>query len=235
MARSLPERQARREEAQSNDFSQRLVTIADPANAASEVYRTLRTRLFSTRLADGRQPKVILVTSPGSMEGKSTTCANLGVVLAQADKDVLLVDCDFRRPAIHRIFALRNQEGIVNVLAGGRDLQDVWQEPIPRLKAVAVGPAPPNPTELLSSWRFARVIDRAREEFDYVLLDSPPSQQVSDPEVLATQSDGVLLVLDVRSTPKGTLRHSVRSMEAVGANILGTVVNNVPNGKGARF
>jgi receptor protein-tyrosine kinase len=169
------------------------------------------------------------------MEGKSTTCANLGVVLAQGDKDVLLVDCDFRKPTIHKIFALRSMWGIVDVLAGERSLQDVWQEPIPRLKAVAVGAAPPNPTELLSSWRFAQVVERAREEFDYVLLDSPPTQQASDPEVIATQSDGVLLVLDALGTPKETLRQSVRGMEAVGANILGTVVNNVPNDKSARF
>lgn len=235
MARSLLDKWARGEEAQSNALSQRLVTIADPANAASEVYRTLRTRLRNTQLADGRQPKVILVTSPGSMEGKSTTCANLGVVLAQGDKDVLLVDCNFREPTIHEIFALSSTWGIVDVLSGERSLQDVWQEPIPRLKAVPVGSAPPNATELLSSRRFARVVDRAREEFDYVLLDSPPTQQASDPEVLATQSDGVLLVLDVQSTPKETLRQSVRGLEAVGANVLGTVMNNVPNGKAARF
>ena len=230
MARSLLKSRA-----QSNDLSRRLVTMTDPANAASEAYLTLRTRLLNTPLTDG-SPKVILITSPGSMEGKSITCANLGVVLAQADKNVLLIDCDFRSPMIHKIFGLHNAEGIVNVLAGDRSLQEVWQESIAGLKVVPVGSAQPtHPTELLSSRRFAHFVDQVRgEKFDYVLIDSSPTQQVSDPTILATQGDGVLLVLD-QSTRKETLRQSVRGLEAVGANILGTVMNNVKNRRGARF
>lgn len=236
MARSLLERRARREEAQSNDLSQRLVTITDPTDAASEAFLTLRTRLHHALPHDG-SPKIILVTSPGPTEGKSTTCANLGVVLAQTDENVLLVDCDFRKPAMHKIFALHNGEGIVNVLAGERSLQEVWQEPIPGLKVVAAGPVPPdNPAGLLSSRRFAKFVDLVRgERLDYVLIDSPPIQQVSDSTILATQGDGVLLVIDPRSTRKETLRQSVRGLEAVEANIVGTVMNNVKNGRGVRF
>jgi capsular exopolysaccharide synthesis family protein len=227
MARFLLERRARREEARSNDLSQRLVTIVDPANAASEVYRTLRTRLYNTLLAEGQRPKVILVTSSGSKEGKSTTCANLGVVMAQAGKNVLILDCDLRQPVMHRLFGLGNLHGVMSVLAEERSLREVWEEPVEGLKVVPVGAIPPNPAEILGTRRFSEFLAHCREEFDYVLVDTSPVGVASDPVILAPQGDGVLLVLDAQSTLKETLRQSVRSLEAVGANILGTVVNNV--------
>lgn len=206
-----------------HDLSGRLVTILEPGGVAAEAYRTLRTNLFYAHVDS--PPKVIVVTSPGSKEGKSTTCANLGVVLAQADKSTLVLDCDLRRPTMHKVFGLRNFLGLVDVLVGDRNLQDVWQEPLLGLKVVPVGSVPPNPAELLGSRRFAELLDRTREEFDYVLIDAPPAGLVSDPVVLATQADGVLLVVDAQNTRKGSLRQSMRSLEAVEANVLGTVMN----------
>jgi receptor protein-tyrosine kinase len=202
-----------------------LITILDPANAASEAYRALRTSLLYARV--DTPPKVILVTSPGSTEGKSTVCANLGVVLAQAGKQVLIVDCDFRRPVIHDIFGLRNTQGIVNVLAGECDLKEIYQEPLPGLKVLTVGTLPPNPAELLSSQRLSELLFTVREDFDYVLLDSSPTKLVSDPTILAAQSDGVLLTFAAQKTRKGDVRRAVHALTAVGANILGTVMNNV--------
>jgi Mrp family chromosome partitioning ATPase len=130
-----------------------LITVLDPADAASEAYRALRTSLLYARVDN--PPKVILVTSPGSTEGKSTVCANLGVVLAQAGKRVLIMDCDLRRPVIHRIFGLPNTWGIVNVLVGESNLRDTYQEPVPGMKVLTVGAVPPNPAELLSSQRLS--------------------------------------------------------------------------------
>jgi capsular exopolysaccharide synthesis family protein len=205
--------------------SECLVTILDPANAASEAYRALRTSLLYARV--DTPPKVILVTSPGSTEGKSTVCANLGVVLAQAGKHVLIVDCDFRRPIIHNIFGLLNTRGIVNVLAGECDPQETYQGPLPNLKVLTVGAVPPNPAELLSSQRLSELLLTLREDFDYVLLDSSPTNLVSDPAILAAQSDGVLLTFDAQKTRKGDVRRAVHSLTTVGANILGTVLNNV--------
>lgn len=206
------------------DFSDRLVTLLEPAGTTAEAYRTLRTSLLYTVAVD--PPKVVVLTSPGPQEGKSTTCANLGVVLAQADKKVLVVDCDLRKPVVHKIFGLRNVQGVVNVLVGERDLQEVWQDSIPGLKVVTVGPIPPNPAELLGSKRFAKFLERAREEFDYVLLDAPPMEPVSDPTIVASQGDGALLVIDAQKTRKAAVRRSMRSLKAVGANVLGTVMNN---------
>ena len=224
LVRSRLKKQDQREEKERDFLQQRLITVLDPTSAASEDYRALRTNLLYG-LVDA-PPKVIVITSPGSAEGKSTTCANLAVVLTQANKSTLVIDCDLRKPAMHRIFELRNFVGMVNVLAEESELSEVWQEPLEGLKVVTAGPVPPNPAELLGSRRFSQLVARVREEFDYVLIDAPPIELVSDPAVLAAQGDGVLLVLDSQKTRKGALRRAVRKLEAVGARVLGTVMNN---------
>jgi receptor protein-tyrosine kinase len=213
-------------EAETDELAGRLVTALDPTSAAAEAYRTLRTNLLYGAFLD-EPAKVIVLTSPGPGEGKSTTCANLGVVLAQAGKNTLILDCDFRKPVIHRFFDFRNIRGVVDALAGERKLQENWKEPMEGLKVVPVGPVPPNPTELLGTRRFSELLASLREEFDYVLVDAPPVGMVSDPAILATQGDGVLLVSDAQNTRKGSVRQSMRSLEAVGARVLGTVMNNV--------
>jgi capsular exopolysaccharide synthesis family protein len=114
---------------------------------------------------------------------------------------------------------------MVNVLCGEHNLSEVWKEPLPGLKIVSTGPIPPYPAELLSSGRFAEFVGQARRLFDYVLIDSPPTDLVSDPMIIATQADAVLLVLDSQETSKGALRKAMRNLEAVGANVLGTVMN----------
>ncbi len=230
MARSL--QRAKSHQAQ-EDFTGRLVTSVDPTGAASEAYRTLRTNLLYAFVDN--PPKVIVLTSPGQGEGKSTACANLGVALAQAGKNTLIVDCDLRRPRMQKFFGLRNLRGIVDLLAGGYTPQEVWQEPIPGLKVVCVGPIPPNPAELLGSQRLSEFFASVRGEFDYVLVDSSPVGLVSDPIILATQGDGVLLVLDAQNTRKGSVRRAIRGLEAVGASVLGTVMNNVKKAKGGYY
>ena len=214
-------------------FTEGLVTLVDPNTSAAEAYRTLRTNLLHA-LVDN-PPRVIIVTSPGAREGKSTTCANLGVVLAQAGKNTLIIDCDLRKPALHAYFALRNLWGIVDVLIEERNPQEVWHEPIANLKILTVGTIPPNPTEILDSQRFAEFITGIREDFDYVLLDAPPVGLVSDPTILATKGDGVLLVLDAQNTRKVAVRQSIRSLRAVGANVFGTVMNNVKGSKSDQY
>jgi capsular exopolysaccharide synthesis family protein len=219
--------------AKSGDPAGRLVTMTDPASSSSEAYRTLRANL-QFGFVDS-PPKVITVTSPYHGEGKTTVCANLGVVLAQADNDVLALDCDLRIPDLHATFGVRNLYGVTDVLRGERDLQQACHEGAPGLKVLAAGPLPLNPTELLSSRRFAEFVGRIRREFDYVLIDVPPVQLVADAAIVAAQSDGVLLVLDARSTSKGSVRRSMRSLEAVGVRVIGTVVNNAKVGKGGDY
>jgi capsular exopolysaccharide synthesis family protein len=213
--------------------SKPLVTLLDPAGVASEAYRSLRTSLLYA--AVDAPPTVILITSPGPQDGKSTTCANLAVVLAQADKQTLVIDGDLREPGLHRFFDMPNVSGVVDVLAGEYELLEVCKEPIPGLHIMSAGPIPPNPAELLSSGRFSELVGQARRLFDYVLIDSSPTGLASDPMIIATRADGVLLVLDFEGTSKGSLRKAMRNLEAVGANVLGTVVNKAPKAESGHY
>jgi capsular exopolysaccharide synthesis family protein len=215
------------------ELAARVATLHEPSSATSEAYRTLRTNLIYSLVDE--PPKVIVLTSPGPGEGKSTTCANLGVVLAQAGRSVLILDCDFRKPVMHKFFGMRNLLGVVDVLAGERKLQEVAKQPVQGLTVISVGHIPPNPTELLGTQRFKDLLTSVRQEFDYVLIDAPPVNVVSDPAILATQGDGVLLVLDAQNTRKSTVRQALRSLGTVGANVFGTVMNNVKVPNGAYF
>lgn len=221
------------EQEDSRTFTKDLITVLEPVSVAAEAYRTLRTNLFYAVV--DRPPKVIVVTSPNPKDGKSVTCANLGVVLAQADKSTLLIDCDLRRPNVHRLFEARNFRGLADVLVNEDDPREVWQEPVPNLKILTAGLIPPNPAELLGSKRFTGLLERMRNKFDYILLDAPPVEMVADPLILATQADGVLLVVNSQNTRRGDLRRSVRSLNAVEANILGTVMNNAKASSGGYY
>jgi capsular exopolysaccharide synthesis family protein len=207
----------------------RLATISDPTSATADAFHALGANLQYV-LMDAPS-RVIALTSPGTGEGKTTVCANLGVVLAQADQNVLIVDCDLHRPAMHGVFGLRNLQGLENVLSGERRLDEIQQEPMPGLKVVTTGPLPPYPAELLGSIRFKEFLRQAGSEFGYVLLDCPPVSMVPDSLVLAAQADGVLVVLDAQSTRKVALRRTIHGLESVRSNILGTVMGNVEVGK----
>jgi len=211
------------------DVLGRLVTISDPTSATADAFHALGANLHYV-LMDAPS-RVIALTSPGIGEGKTTVCANLGVVLAQADENVLVVDCDLHRPAMHGVFGLRNLQGLENVLSGERRPHDIQQEPMPGLKVITTGPLPPYPAELLGSMRFKEFLRQAGSEFGYVLLDCPPVSMVPDSLVLAAQADGVLVVLDAQSTRKVALRRTIQGLESVRSNVLGTVMGNVEVGK----
>jgi capsular exopolysaccharide synthesis family protein len=214
-------------------LSEQLITVLDPAAVASEAYRSLRTSLMYA--AADAPPTVILITSPGLMDGKSTTCANLAVVLAQAGKETLAIDADLRQPSLHEIFGVPNVNGMVSVLSGEYNLSEVCAEPFPGLKILSAGPIPPDPAEFLISDRFAQLIGQARRLFDYVLIDSPPTEAVSDPMIIAAQADAVLLVLDSEETSKRSLQRAMHDLKAVGANVLGTVINRAPKTETPRY
>jgi capsular exopolysaccharide synthesis family protein len=204
-------------------ISDEIVAVHDPMDMASEAYRMLRTNLFYALIDN--PPEIIVVTSADPREGKSTTCANLGTVLAHAGKNVLLLDCDLRNPMQHKLFGIESRLGLLDVISGARQLSAVWNEPVPGLKVVPAGHTPPNPSEVLSSRRFSEFLVRVRQEFDYVLLDAPPVRLVSDSAILAKNGDGVLLVLDAQETSKRALRQAMHVLDGVGANVIGTVMN----------
>jgi polysaccharide biosynthesis transport protein len=208
-----------------------LVTLQDSASSSAEAYRTLRTNLFYTFIEN--PPKAIVVSSAGTREGKSFVCANLGAVLTQAEKSTLIMDCDLRQPGVHKIFGVGNSFGVADVVAGLRIWKDVLLEPLPGLKIMTAGTLPPDPAGLLGSQPFVELLAQVCQEFDYVLLDTAPLSAGSDAAIIAHGVDGILFVVDAQHTRKGALRRSISSLETVGANVLGTIMNKVESHENA--
>ena len=204
-----------------------IITLRDPRSPAAEAYRALRTNLqFSSLDTDLR---TILVTSTGPGEGKSTTLANLAVVMAEGGERVLAVDCDLRRASLHTLFGLDNSRGLTNLFlnedAGPLPVQETG---VPNLQVLTSGPHKPNPSQLLGSHAMVRVLDMLRNAADVVLFDAPPVLAVTDATLLATRMDGVVLVVDAGATRRDLARRARAQLEKVNARLLGVVLNNVP-------
>jgi protein-tyrosine kinase len=206
-----------------------LVTKDDPRSFTAEAYRVLRANLH---YADPDNPlRRVLVTSAGAGEGKSTTTANLGVALAQAERSVLLIDSDMRRPTLHTFFQLATTPGLSSYLAGDSMLEAVIQKTsVPNLSVVTCGPIPPNPAELLASRRMRDFLDASAERFDVLVLDSPPVLAVSDACVLAPLVNGVLLVVASGAVARPALRRAKEQLDAVHARTLGAILNRFDAG-----
>ncbi len=203
----------------------RLVALREPRSPAAEAYRTLRTNIQFSSL--DRPIRTILATSTAPGEGKSTAIANLAVTLAQAEKRVILVDCDLRRPALHTLFDVPNNEGLTSlVLQEGSNLP-LQPTSVPSLQLLTSGPLPPRPADILGSCRMEAVIAILVEHADIVLFDTPPVTAVTDAAVLATKVDGVLLVFRSGNTKHGRAREARELLEKVNAHILGVVLTDV--------
>jgi capsular exopolysaccharide synthesis family protein len=174
------------------------------------------------------QPQTIMFTSPMPQEGKTTTCVNMAIVLAQSGGKVLLLDADLRRPGVHRSFGLSNAAGLSNVLAGLDSFENVVQRysPLPNLFILSAGPIPPHPAELLGSERMQELLTKLRSEFDQIILDSPPINLVTDPAVLSPHVDAVLLVVRSGQTSKNALRHAQDVLLQIKAPLTGVVMND---------
>lgn len=207
--------------------SQTLVTLTMPRAPVSEAYRTLRTNLEFSSL--DKPLKTIVVTSPGPDEGKSTTLANLAVTLAQAEKRVILVDCDLRRPSQHEIFGLTNEVGLTTMMVDEQAMKapPLQATTVPSLSVLTTGPLPPNPSELVGSRRMGEIIAGLSEAADVVLFDAPPVIAVTDAAVLASRVDGVLLVIKAGGTKRDHAQKAKALLDKVSAHLVGAVLNNV--------
>ncbi|MHB9031663.1 MAG: CpsD/CapB family tyrosine-protein kinase [Anaerolineae bacterium] len=205
-----------------------LVTITDPTSPASEAYRSLRMNLQFSSL--DKPIHTLLITSPMSGEGKTTTLANLAVTLAQIDQRVTVVDCDLRRPALHTLFGLTNEKGFSNMVLEEQALENPpYQETeVNGLRIITSGPLPPRPGDILGSKKMEKILERLVADADIVILDAPPVMTVTDAAILATKVDGVLLVLSAGETKRDQAQRSVERLQKVNAHILGTVLNNAP-------
>lgn len=196
----------------------------------AEAARTIRTNLIF--MAPDKPFKTLLVTSAGPAEGKTTVACCIAIAMAQAGQRVLLVDCDLRKPRIHRIFHKDSKVGVTTAMLD-EDIDNAIQATdVPNLSVIVAGPIPPNPAELLHSVRFKAFLNQVRDRFDRVILDSPPVVPVTDAAVLSTLMDGTILVVRAFKTSKDLARHALRALIDVGAHMAGTVLNAVNLNKG---
>jgi len=204
-----------------------LVTQSRPQSQMAEAYRALRTSLLLTSL--GGPPKVILVTSALPQEGKTTTSINTAIVLAQKGTRVLLIDADLRRPSIHKTLGMCPKTGLSNVLTGNATLQQaVVRSPLlPTLFILTAGTPPPNPAELLASSNMRDILAELREEYDHIIVDTPPTLSVTDAVVMSTRADAVVLVIRSGQTTKQALRRSRELLLQVNARVAGVLLNAV--------
>lgn len=212
---------------------QKLVTALHPKSPTAEAYRILRTNLQFSALDN--PPRTLMTTSPNPGEGKSTTLANLGVVMAQQGQRVILVDTDLRRPTLHRFFGLPNSVGLTTALLQANPVADGFVQPtrIENLQVLTSGPLPPNPAELIGSERFKALLEDLKQHADVVLLDSPPVLAVTDAAILARQVDGVVMVVEAGGTRRPLATSAKDALEKVGAKVLGVALNRLrPRGDG---
>jgi polysaccharide biosynthesis transport protein len=203
-----------------------LVTTHGSYSRVGEAYRNLRTALLLSRA--GGPPKVTLITSAMSREGKTVTAVNTAVMLAQLGGRVLLIDADLRRARCHRVLAVDNHLGLTEVLAGSRELHNMIRATeIQNLYFLGSGSVPPNPTELLGSTKMIETLLQLRDHYEYVVIDSAPVLPVSDSLVLAKLTDGVMLVANGAATPRQQVRTACARLEYAHAKILGVVLNKV--------
>ena len=202
-----------------------LITYARPKSEGAEAYRALRTSILLSTF--GSPPKVILVTSALPQEGKTTISANSALVLAQRGSRVLLVDADLRRPGVGKLFGLQHHGGLSTLISGGDKFEDVvFQLPeIPNMWVLPAGPIPPQPAELLSSSVMRDHIGRWRNEYDHIIIDSPPCLSVTDAVVLSPEADRVILVARSGQTTKLALRRACNLLLQVNARVMGVVLN----------
>ena len=200
-----------------------------PKSIAAEAYRSLRTNIQYSSFDKKYQTLVVTSANPG--EGKTTVAGNLALALAQGESKVLLVDCDMRRPSIHKTFKISNTYGISDLLVGNKKLESVAHKYNDNLTIVPSGKIPPNPAEMLGSKAMTAFLEEMKKHFDYIVLDTPPLQAVADAQILSTKVDGSLLVVRAGVTKKDAVHNAVSIINKVNGNIIGTVLNAADNSK----
>jgi capsular exopolysaccharide synthesis family protein len=204
-----------------------LIALEDTRSAMAEAYRHLRTSLLFS--SAGKPPQTILVTSSQPAEGKTTTAINTAITLAQSGADVVIIDCDLRRPRLHNHFGFGNANGLTNYLSGEKNPENLLKPfpQLPKLKVITSGPIPPNPAELLSSNEMKNLLQFLKTNYKHVIIDSPPAISFTDAAILSTQVDGVVLVAMAGKSSIHLIRRFKQRLSNIGARIYGVVLNGI--------
>ncbi|MFJ8259754.1 CpsD/CapB family tyrosine-protein kinase [Peribacillus asahii] len=204
----------------------RLITYSSPKSPISEQYRLIRSNIHFS--LEDKEIKTIVVTSPKTSDGKTTTVSNLAVVLAQQGKRVLLVDANLRKPSVHYAFSISNIQGLTNVLEKKIRLnQAISKTQVSNLAILTSGTVPTNPLELLDSKAMESIMKEMKEMYDYILFDTPSVLEVTDAQIIANKSDGVIMVVASEKTPKEGAVKAKNLLIKAKAQLLGVVVNEL--------
>ena len=204
-----------------------IVTLEERHSPVAEAYRHLRTSLLFS--SAGKPPQTILVTSSQPSEGKTTTAINTAITLAQSDVDVVIIDCDLRRPRLHSYFEMENTQGLTNYLSGEPNTDHLIKrcKGLPKLRVITSGPIPPNPAELLSSDEMKKLLQFLRGRYKHVIIDSPPAISFTDAAILSTLVDGVVLVAMAGKSSLHLMRRFKQRLGNIGARVYGVVLNGI--------
>ena len=200
------------------------ITKKMPKSLSAEAYRSLRT---SIKFSSVDKPiKTIVVTSSIPGEGKSTISGNLAITLSQSGARVLLIDCDLRKPSIHKKFRVLNDLGLTDILVDKCSLKDVIKKIDEYLFMITAGTIPPNPSEIVGSNSMEDLIKELSLSFDYIVMDTPPVIPVTDPLLLAAKSDATIIVVRARKTKEKIIRQAYDELIKVNSNIIGSILND---------
>ncbi|MGL4772667.1 MAG: CpsD/CapB family tyrosine-protein kinase [Clostridium sp.] len=200
-----------------------------PKSMIAEAYRTLRTNIQYSSFDN--EIKTIAVTSTDPGEGKSTVVGNLAFAISQGEKRVLIIDCDLRKPSLHKRFRISNLIGLSDILIGSEELDNGIYKHSEHLHIITSGKVPPNPSEMLGSKSMTNLLEELKNIYDYIILDTAPVRLVADAQILSTKVDGTILVVKAGASKKDEVMESKKLLEKVNSRILGTVLNGVENSK----
>ena len=196
-----------------------------PKSITAESYRSLRTNIQYSSI--DKQVKTLVVTSSNAGEGKSTVAGNLAYTFFQNGKRVLIIDCDLRKPSLHRKFNVSNEEGLTDVLVGTSKLNNVMKNIDDNLYLLTTGTLPPNPAEIIGSNTMENFLEQCKINFDYIILDTPPILPVTDSKLLAIKADATVVVVRSEISKSKHVSQAFKELEKVNANIIGTILNDV--------
>ncbi len=206
-----------------------IITLSNPKSPISEAYRVLRTNIQYSSV--DKPLRILNVTSAGPEEGKTTTVLNTAITFAQSGNRVLVIDGDMRKPKLHKLLGVSNNNGLTNVLANRADYREyVKKTRVEGLEILTCGAIPPNPSELLESNQMKLLISKLREDYDLIVFDAPPVGSVTDAAILSTLVDGTILVAASGTVERDNLKRAKELLQKVNANIIGVVLNKLDKG-----